>query len=435
MLIEFTTGNFRSIKDPVTLSMVAAKLVSRDKVLDEENVARIDNDLSLLKSAAIYGANAGGKTNICLATEFMRLFVLNSSRETQLDDRIGVESFRLSTETADKPSFFEMVFLLEGTKYRYGFEATPQRVTAEWLFLATTSREAKLFERENDRIKVTDRFKEGKGLEDRTRANALFLSVAAQFNGVVSGKILDWFRQFRINLGVEDQRELAEATERFHRAPDKEAVLKFVKDLDLGISDIQSEEKITPRALDSFNGLSMDEVLRIYRAGQFSTRETKIATTHQKYDELGHAAGVEQFDLYAHESAGTRRLFSLALPIMEALEDGHVLLIDEIDARLHPLITLAITSMFNSKRGNPKNAQLIFATHDANLLSNKRFRRDQVWFAEKDRFGATHLYSLAEFKVRNDASFRQDYIRGRYGAIPFITGDPALTSGVEHAGR
>src|SRR5439155_6154144 len=131
-------------KDPVTLSMVAANLVSKDKTLDEENVIPVDDDLKLLKSAAIYGANASGKTNLAIALDFMRSFVLNSSRDTQLEDRIRVERFRLSTETENKPSFFEMVFLLDGTKYRYGFEVTPQKVTAEWLFFVPRSREVKL---------------------------------------------------------------------------------------------------------------------------------------------------------------------------------------------------------------------------------------------------------------------------------------------------
>jgi AAA15 family ATPase/GTPase len=148
-----------------------------------------------------------------------------------------------------------------------------------------------------------------------------------------------------------------------------------------------------------------------------------ITTVHGKYDPKGNMVGTEAFKLDAQESAGTRRLFSLALPILNALEIGHVLVIDEIDARLHPLITCAIIELFNSKKNNPRNAQLIFTTHNTSLLTNKRFRRDQIWFAEKDKVGATHLSSLAEFKVRNDATFEQDYIRGRYGAIPFIASD------------
>jgi hypothetical protein len=121
-----------------------------------------------------------------------------------------------------------------------------------------------------------------------------------------------------------------------------------------------------------------------------------------------------------HESEGTQKLFAMAGPLVDTLENGRILVIDELDARLHPLITREIISLFNSNQTNPHNAQLIFMTHDTNILSHKFFRRDQIWFAEKDKFGATHLYSLAEYKIRNDASFENDYIQGRYGAVPFI---------------
>lgn len=436
MLIEFTVGNFRSIKEPVTLSMVAANLVSKDRILDRENVIEVEDDLRLLKSAAIYGANASGKSNIATAIQFMRSFILNSSRETQLQDKIRAESFRLSTETENAPSFFQMVFLLDEKKYRYGFEVTPQRVTAEWLFFVPSSREAKLFERELEHIKVYERFKEGRGVEEKTRANALFLSVVAQFNGDIAGKILAWFDEFKVNLGVDDDIDIRLATHRFHELEDKKAFLRLIKDLDLGISDIHSEQEAVPWSADTADAVE-DKILRaihvaiegVVGSSNISTETTKIRTVHQKYDSQGKIVEPEIFELDAQESAGTRRLFSLALPILDALEAGHVLFIDEIDARLHPLITYTIIGLFNSKRSNPKNAQLIFTTHDTNLLNNKRFRRDQIWFVEKDRFGATHLYSLAEFKIRNDASFEQDYIGGKYGAIPFITSDLEWSAG------
>jgi AAA15 family ATPase/GTPase len=425
MLIEFTVGNFRSIKEPVTLSMVAANLVAKDKTLDEENVIEVDDDLRLLKSAAIYGANASGKSNIAIAIQFMRDFILNSSRETQLKDKIPVERFRLSTDTENKPSFFEMVFLLDGKKYRYGFEVTTERVTAEWLFFVPGSRETRLFERELDDIRVAGRFKEGKGIEERTRPNALFLSVAAQFNGSISGRILVWCESFEINLGLADNLDLASAASLFHDMEDKDAVLRFIKDLDIGISDIQSEE-VAPWSSDSDEyklERAMQQVVEDILNIHIPPTMTELRSIHRKYDSKGNIVGPEVFEVNTHESAGTQRLVSLALPILDALKTGHVLFIDEIDARLHPLITSTIIGLFNSKRSNPRNAQLIFTTHDTNLLSNKRFRRDQIWFVEKDKFGATHLYSLAEFKVRNDASFEEDYIRGRYGAIPYISSD------------
>ena len=437
MLIEFTVGNFRSFKDPVTLSMVAANRVSKDKSLDEENTISVDDNLKLLTSAAIYGANASGKSNLVAAMRFMRDFVLDSARATQAEDQIEVERFRLSTETEDKPSFFELIFLLDSIKYRYGFEVTAQRVVAEWLFFVPGSREAKLFARELDDIKVSARFREGRGIEARTRPNALFLSVATQFNGEVSRKILTWFGQLAIILGIgDDSVALIMASERFHRTKDKEAILKFVKSLDLGINNVSSVRVTPPWDLEAFATFKelRDVLARIEgQTGiQLPEGDISISTIHHKYDAQGNPVGTEVFDLGYQESAGTQRLFRLAFPVLDALSKGRVLVIDEMDARLHPLVTHAIIRLFNNKRNNPNNAQLIFTTHDTNLLSNKIFRRDQIWFVEKDRFGASHLYSLAEFKVRNDASFERDYIQGRYGAIPFINSDLQLVMGAEN---
>jgi AAA15 family ATPase/GTPase len=149
---------------------------------------------------------------------------------------------------------------------------------------------------------------------------------------------------------------------------------------------------------------------------------------HRSFDEQGNPTSLVSFDIDENESEGTRKLIYLAGPLIDTLKHGKVLFIDEFDARLHPLITHQIISLFNSNNTNPNNAQLIFATHDTNLLSNRLFRRDQIWFAEKDKLGATHFYSLVEYKVRNDASFEKDYIRGKYGAIPFI-GDLAQLLG------
>jgi AAA15 family ATPase/GTPase len=430
MLIEFIVGNFRSIKDSVTLSMVAANLVSKDKALDTENVIRVDEDLRLLTSAAIYGANASGKSNLITAVSFMRHLVLNSSRETQSEDRIGVESFRLNTETENEPSFFETVFLLNGKKYRYGFKVNRHRVTAEWLFFVPSSREAKLFERVLDEINVSTRFREGKGIAERTRPNALFLSVVAQFNGEISSDILAWFRRLSVNLGVNDSGDLMLTANHFHQMEDKNFILQFIKDLDLGINDIRSELVAAPWNTEVSDNLKeFQEWLVRVTGNQLPGELPKITTVHRKYDSQGGTVRPEIFELDTQESAGTRRLFGLAFPILDALNRGRVLFIDEIDARLHPLITRKIISLFNSKRTNPNNGQLVFTTHDTNLLSNKLFRRDQIWFTEKDRFGVTHLYSLVELKVRNDASFEEDYIQGRYGAIPFINNDLHLVVG------
>jgi len=400
MLIEFSVGNFLSFKETVTFSMVAANITAKDKALDESNVFPIDSKLSLLKSAAIYGANASGKSNLAAAIRFMKRFVLNSSREGQATDKIPVTEFMLSEETKNQPSFFEIVFLLEDKKYRYSFEIDQKRVISECLYHVPNVRETKVFERNMDDFEMTSIFKEGRDVINKTRPNSLFLSVAAQFNGEISIKILHWFFS-RLNIisGIQDETYRGYTIHSFENNLHKNQIKQFIKKLDLGIDDIQ----IDPN--------------------------TKIVQTIRKqYSRDDRVSSQVIFTLDEDESDGTQKLFSLAGVLLETLKEGWILIIDELDARLHPIITKEIIKLFNSKEANRNNAQLIFMTHDTNLLNNKEFRRDQIWFTEKDRYGATHLYSLAEYKIkndasskiRNDASFESDYLKGKYGAIPFI---------------
>jgi hypothetical protein len=203
MLIEFTVGNYRSFKDPVTFSMVAARLTARDKTLDENNVFPLTDKINLLKSCALYGANASGKSNLVHAFRFMRHFVLNSATGLRVDQPIDVDPFRLSTETENEPSSFEMVFIAQGKRYRYGFTVDAQQVHSEWLY-RTKAKETNLFFREGDDFELSSVFKEGKGLSDKTRDNALFLSVVAQFNGEIALTVLRWFREFEVKFGIED---------------------------------------------------------------------------------------------------------------------------------------------------------------------------------------------------------------------------------------
>ena len=415
MLIEFSVGNYRSFKDRVTFSMVAANLVSKEKSIDINNTFEIDEELKLLKSAAIYGANASGKSNLARALSFMKWFMVNSSKETQSTDEINVEPFRLSTETEGKPSYFELAFLMDGRKYRYGFEVTQERVISEWLFYVPNIRETSLFERQLDSIKSSKVYN-ADGVQQRTRSNALFLSVSAQFNVEIAEIILEWLTdKLNIISGLHDGSYLNYTVKCF--MDDKADIVQLIKKLDLGISDIQVEQE--DFTTDLLPDEMPDELKKlIVKAG--GGKATSIGISHRKFDADGNYKSIEEFDLESHESEGTKKVFALAGPLVTALKEGEILIIDEFDARLHPLISLAIVKLFNSKEANPNNAQLIFMTHDTNLLSNKIFRRDQIWFTEKNRYSATDLYSLAEYKIRNDASFESDYIKGRYGAIPYI---------------
>ncbi|MCP9493488.1 MAG: ATP-binding protein [Pyrinomonadaceae bacterium MAG19_C2-C3] len=419
MLIQFTVGNYKSFKDNVTFSMVAANLVSQDKSLDANNTFEAGSKIKLLKSAAIYGANASGKSNLVQALKFMRAFVLNSSRETQAKDSIPVEPFRLSTETENAPSFFEVIFLLEGKKYRYGFEADGERVHSEWLFHTPANKEAKLFSREGDKFTRTAAFKEGKDIDERTRDNALFVSVVAQFNGKISQRVLGWFEDLHIVSGLKDTDSRYNTAEILEDDLLKRDVLPFIKQRDLGIEDVKIEH-VPMNESKLVKNLTDDALIKLFLEKYGDTKDSIVKTVHKKFSNNGRVSSYVDFDLADNESEGTKKLFAFASSFCAARAAGHTLIIDELDARLHPLITLSIIRFFNSKESNPNNAQLIFTTHDTNLLSNKNFRRDQIWFTEKNKYGATDLYSLAEYKVRNDASYEKDYIAGRYGAIPFI---------------
>jgi AAA15 family ATPase/GTPase len=423
MLIEFTVGNYLSFKDPMTFSMVAAPI----KEHQDNNTFPVSDNLKLLKSSVIYGANASGKSNFIKAISFMKRFIINSSKETQANELIAVKNFKLSSETEDQPSHFEIIFIYEEVRYRYGFEVDTTKVHREWLFHAPKGKEALLFTREFNKIELGTHFSdEGKGLESKTRDNALFLSVVAQFNGQIAIKILKWFRRFNIISGLNDDSYLDYTVNKLNNTAEKGQILEFLKIADLGITDITAEKsKVT---FDNLPKNIPEEIKQLFLSNDDSF-SINVSTLHKKYDKNKQFSVVENFDLETNESEGTKKIFCLSGPLINTLKNGNILVIDELDSRLHPLITRFIVKMFNSKE---TNAQLIFATHDTNLLNKNIFRRDQIWFVEKDIYGATDLYSLVEYKteesakVRNDASFEKDYILGKYGAIPFIGDYSAL---------
>lgn len=396
MLIQFSVGNFLSFKEQSTLSLVASALKDI-QILAEDVIFNIgETDLALLKSATIYGANASGKSNFIKALDFFKWYVINSSKDIQAGERVNVESFRLSSSTVEEPSYFEAIFCNTEYQYRYGFEADENMVHSEWLYQKANKKRAKeveLFYRDEDCFNIHSKFIIGKELisKQMVRTNALLLSVAAQFNDAVAVEIVKWLNDTTIISGSNEKNIWDLATIRLDDLKMKQRIVDFSRYADLGIENI---EKVN----------------------------NAIISMHTQYDDEGNEVKLINFPFKKNESEGTIKYFSLAYPIIDALDNGKRLIIDEFDSKMHPLLTCRIIALFNSKETNPKNAQLIFTTHDTNLLSASIFRRDQIWFTQKDRFGATELYSLAEYKVRNDASFEKDYLSGKYGAIP-IMGD------------
>ena len=383
-----------------------------------------------LKTAVIYGANASGKSNLISAMSFVRNFILMSATGSNAGNKINVEPFLL-VEEVEPISIFEIVFTVDETRYRYGFSCDHSQVRREWCFEAKKKAEYPLFLRDNEDIVVESRFKEGKGLEDKTRNNALFLSVVSQFNGSISTQLIQWFRNFNCISGLDDEHFFGYSAKQFNKPEHKEPVLALLKAADMDIVDLDIEHS----ELDASN-LPEDlppvlrEMLLNSKGERFSAQ-----SKHETFDSQMRPTGHTYLDYSSHESKGTQKFFSLSGPILNALKHGKVLIIDELDARLHPILTQVIVNIFNSNESNSSGAQLIFATHDTNLINDKSFRRDQIWFAEKDTGRATDIYSLAEYilpgkggKVREDHSWEKDYIRGRYGGIPYIGDFVSLVS-------
>ncbi len=420
MLVQFTVGNFLSFNQKRMLNL-EAKGISELKT----NIFTFKAE-KILRSAVIYGANSSGKSNLIKALERMREVVLTSVRLNDSDE-LDYSPFLLSTETENQPTFFEIIFWQDSTRYRYGFEYNLKQIVNEWLFSGKSkTKEKPLFIRTAEGIGVDAKFKEGEGNESKTNNNRLFVSLVAQLGGDISKKVLEFFNDYNVLSGLEHNDYTGFTMRMLHKNLNGfEESLELYKKLKLGFQDIKAIES-------DFNPLEIPEnipdKLKAKLIKDFSgKRSISLKTVHNKFDQKGKIVDLVLLDKLKNESEGTNKIIDLSGPIFDTLKLGKALIIDELDAKLHPLITMRIVELFNSPESNPNNAQLIFATHDTNLLGEELFRRDQIWFTEKDEQEQTDLYSLYDFnlpdgsKVRNDSNLEKNYIRGRYGAIPFIT--------------
>jgi AAA15 family ATPase/GTPase len=416
MIVEFTVGNFLSFNEKRTVSFEAKGILEL-----KQNTINTGN-CKLLRSLVIYGANSSGKSNLIKAFKRMRSNVLQSVKLND-SDKLEYSPFSLSATNRNKPTFFEITFVREGQRFRYGFEYNQTEIINEWLFVDKMTSEKPLFIRTADGIGVSEQFKEGKGKEAVTNNNRLFLSLVAQLNGTISKQVMDCFLGYNVLSGVEHERYNEYSMKMFneHSKGYDEALTLFQK-LQLGFSNIEIVESDfipadLPKDMPSY---IKDEVIK-----NLSGKKTiTLNTIHNIYNEEGRAVATLSWNQEEHESAGTIKIMDFSGPIFDSLSQGNTLIIDELDSKLHPLITMRIVSLFNNPDTNPNNAQLLFATHDTNLLSTDIFRRDQIWFTEKDKREQTDLYSLYDFNLpdgSNDSNLEKNYMRGRYGAIPFIT--------------
>ena len=419
MLLEFTVGNYRSFHEKRTLLLQSQKLSeeTKDNVVEELSY-------SIVKSLAIYGANSSGKSNLIEALQTMKYCVV-SSVKLNPNDLLPYDPFLL-VKGNDAPTLFEVSFLKGGFCFRYGFSYTKESVTDEWLFRRTTkrSKEQALFIRNSNGIAFDDeKFPEGVGLESKVNGNRLFLSLCAQLGGNVSRQVISWFEtDFHVVSGIQNQDYRNFSKMQFHEKREaSQKAMAFFRTLQLGFNEIRTrEEEITiPEDMPQ-------ELIPLLKRQIDGKKNVEIESVHHLYDRNGNTSGSVIFSFDEKESSGTRKLFDMSGPIFDTLEKGSVLVIDELDAKMHPLLSQQIIRLFNSPSANPHHAQLIFSTHDTHLLSTKMFRRDQIWFTEKNLSEQTDLYCLTDIvfpdgtKPRNDSNYEKNYIAGRYGAIPYI---------------
>lgn len=393
MLITFTVGNFLSIKDKQTLSFRAKK---QDQSLLESMFTK--NEEVLVKSLAVFGPNASGKSNLIKTFAFVRNFVLNGLQQS-LTGGIPIEPFLLSTTTETKPSTFELEILSGDSTFIYGFEVFAQKVHKEWLYQYPNKK--LLFERTDQTIKPNPRyFKEGSANAIKnTRENVLLLTVLASLNGDISKEVVNSIKKIQVLSKFDET--LNYSFDKYTKdASYRQKMKDFILQADFGIRDLLSEEK---------------QLI----AGKGNFFERKLDTLHPRYDAHQKEIGQVAFNFFK-ESEGTQKAFALSAPFINSLEEGNLLVVDELDSSLHPLICRYLLKLFNSKKANSNQAQLVFTTHDISLLDEDLLRRDQIWFTQKDKFGATDVFSLADLGERSNLNFAKRYLEGRYGALPYI---------------
>ena len=436
MLIEFRVENHRSLKTEQVLTMEAGR------VDGDATIPRTVPGYSkpLLPVAALYGANASGKSNVLSGLAFMRRAVTGSLREWGTVGRIPIHPFAWG-ESHLEPSLYEVMFIEGGVRYQYGFVLTAECIQEEWLYAWPKGRKQVWFQREKQNFEFGDKLiGECRKIESLTRPNVLFLSVAVQFPAEQLSVVSDWFLDLiplNINL-LESDTQPFSTDYLLHEALVISAITR--DQVGSGIFDSITQN----RSGRHINKMLFQSLFNDFRSWlshadvgiidiMIEEHEEALSPSGQKRESPEQGAGI----LFRHsnsdknawlslwqESKGTRQLYDIGLPILLGIRTGGIVFVDELEASLHPKLAIEIIKQFNNPQTNPKNAQLIFTTHDTNLLGNDAgepvLRRDQVWLTEKDKEGATVLYPLTDFKPRKPENLERGYLQGRYGAIPYL---------------
>ncbi|MCP4133102.1 MAG: ATP-binding protein [bacterium] len=418
MIIDFTVKNFRSIREEQTFSMLATK----PKDEHSENIFQLENEksISLLKTAIIYGANASGKSNLIQALQAFMKLIINSTDLKLMEDIPGYEPYRLDKSCLNKPTKFEIEFISnDRNRYKYTVIFNKKVILFEELVFYPKKQEARIFLREEGKEMQFGSHLKGKkqSIASELIENNLFLSKAANSNHEQLKEIYLYFLEntiFHLKQGGRPHSYTTTQLTREDNANFKKKLINLLMAADTGIHSIDMVEiDLDETITEDTPEFIRKQILELF---------TQKPITYHKLYENGKEAGVTHFDLN-EESNGTIKMYELAGKIITVIENGYTAVIDELDSSLHPLLSEYIIKLFNDPESNPKNAQLIVATHDTSLLNPQLLRRDQVWFTKKNNYGATQVYSLDEFdknEVRKNTPFDKWYLNGRFDAIPLI---------------
>lgn len=425
MLKSMSVGNFRSIKTQVTIDLVKSPRIKGELA---NYVKRSHYDLA--NTSVIYGANASGKSNVLRSMSMLKAMVLNSAR-FEPNDQIGLyDPFRLSPAGATRPVHVELDFFLDEIRYIYTLGFDSKRVEYEQLYYYPEGVKARLFERKGDKKMAFGTYFKGekKVIEKLTLPNQLFLSKAAENNAESVLPVYDFFKnRLHVYTALNEYNEAGLErlyARRLASAPDSAFAKKLnalICALDTGIRSVSAREA-------DLNMVKFPDHMPEHAKARIQEEfKYEIRTLHGVYDDSRNHTGNVDFEI-DDESNGTRSLLSLAGIIIDALEKGSILVIDEFEKNLHPLITTYLTKLFQQPEFNPRNAQLIVSTHDVTQLREDLYNRDQIWFTQKSEYGETELISCAEIKgLRADAPLDKWYLSGRLGGTAIIN-DQSLVS-------
>ena len=369
----------------------------------------------VLRSAAIYGPNAGGKSNLIKALQYMRGVVIESATIAP-GQAFNAQPFRLDGTSSDQPIEFEITFVVDGVRHQYGFAVTSERIVKEYLLVYKAFKPQHWFKRHFDQDSGRDVYEFGAGLkgqktvwESATRPNSLFLSMAVQLNSEQLSPIFNWFARRLVIFNEQSSLNPQVTIQMLQDTHDSKTICDFMVAADFGISNIDVVKRKVPYREALFD---------------FVTEKTEVRTEEVEENELHFhhttANGTAVFGL-REESSGTRRWLDLSGPVLDIVRQGLTLIVDELDTSLHTLLVRRLIQLFHNVDLNKSGAQLIFTTHDTSLLdATGLFRRDQVWFIEKDNDQASRLYGLSEFSPRKNEALERGYLSGRYGGLPLL---------------